>query len=161
VLLATQRLAPVQVVFWGHPVSQGLPSIDYFVSSDRYEPHNGGAPTTTTVDERPLLWDAAAADQQRWGGGGGLRYHEQLIRMDGLGAFFARPEETPAGASAAARDAASQRAAALSSLGLPADCHLFFVPQVGAYCCSGSGGFAWVVFSCVYECVCFCDFSNL
>ena len=35
--LGFTRLAPVQMVFWGHPVSQGIPSIDYFISSDLFE----------------------------------------------------------------------------------------------------------------------------
>ena len=35
--MAFTRLAPVQMVFWGHPVSQGHATIDYFVSSDLYE----------------------------------------------------------------------------------------------------------------------------
>jgi protein O-GlcNAc transferase len=36
--LAAQRLAAVQCVSWGHPVSSGLPTIDYFLSSDLMEP---------------------------------------------------------------------------------------------------------------------------
>lgn len=31
--LAMHRMAPVQCVGWGHPVTTGLPSIDYFISS--------------------------------------------------------------------------------------------------------------------------------
>jgi protein O-GlcNAc transferase len=36
--LAAQRLARVQCVSWGHPVSSGFPTIDYFLSSDLMEP---------------------------------------------------------------------------------------------------------------------------
>ncbi|MEA2922243.1 MAG: protein O-GlcNAc transferase [Bradyrhizobium sp.] len=36
--LAAQRLAAVQCVSWGHPVSSGFPTIDYFLSSDLMEP---------------------------------------------------------------------------------------------------------------------------
>lgn len=36
--LAAIRLAPVQVVLWGHPVSTGLPTIDYLLSPDAMEP---------------------------------------------------------------------------------------------------------------------------
>lgn len=36
--LAAQRLAPVQCASWGHPVTSGFPTIDYFLSSDLMEP---------------------------------------------------------------------------------------------------------------------------
>jgi predicted O-linked N-acetylglucosamine transferase (SPINDLY family) len=39
--LAALRLAPVQCVAWGHPVTTGLPTIDYFISSELMEPDNG------------------------------------------------------------------------------------------------------------------------
>jgi len=53
------RLAKVQMVFWGHPATTGLETMDYFISSDAYEYSDGGN-----------------------------RFSEQLIRMDGLGFFF-------------------------------------------------------------------------
>jgi predicted O-linked N-acetylglucosamine transferase (SPINDLY family) len=37
--LAFHRVAPVQMVTWGHPVTTGLPTMDYFLSSDALEPH--------------------------------------------------------------------------------------------------------------------------
>jgi predicted O-linked N-acetylglucosamine transferase (SPINDLY family) len=36
--LAAQRLAPVQCCSWGHPVTSGFATIDYFISSDLMEP---------------------------------------------------------------------------------------------------------------------------
>src|SRR5207253_6863521 len=36
--LAFSRLAPVQCVSFGHPDTTGIPTMDYFVSNDRYEP---------------------------------------------------------------------------------------------------------------------------
>jgi predicted O-linked N-acetylglucosamine transferase (SPINDLY family) len=36
--LAFARLAPVQCVTWGHPVTSGIPEIDYFISSRDLEP---------------------------------------------------------------------------------------------------------------------------
>jgi len=41
--LAAERQAPVQCVTWGHPVTSGLPSIDYFLSSQLIEPANAQA----------------------------------------------------------------------------------------------------------------------
>ena len=42
--LAAQRLAPVQCVAWGHPVTTGMPTVDYFLSSDLMEPPDAGDP---------------------------------------------------------------------------------------------------------------------
>lgn len=36
--LAAQRIAAVQCASWGHPVTSGFPTIDYFISSDLMEP---------------------------------------------------------------------------------------------------------------------------
>lgn len=39
-LFSSLRLAPVQCVTWGHPVTTGSPSIDYFLSSELMEPED-------------------------------------------------------------------------------------------------------------------------
>ncbi len=57
--LAAQRLAAVQCCSWGHPVTSGFPTIDYFISSDLMEP-------------------AGAADH----------YSEQLIRLPNLSIYY-------------------------------------------------------------------------
>jgi len=54
--LAALRLAPVQACLWGHPVTTGLPTLDYVLSPDRMEP----------------------ADAQH-------HYTERLLRLPGLG----------------------------------------------------------------------------
>jgi predicted O-linked N-acetylglucosamine transferase (SPINDLY family) len=41
--LAALRLAPIQCKGWGHPVTTGLPTIDYYLSSDLMEPENAAA----------------------------------------------------------------------------------------------------------------------
>lgn len=38
--LAALRLAPIQCASWGHPITTGLPTIDYFLSSDLMEPED-------------------------------------------------------------------------------------------------------------------------
>lgn len=37
-LLALSRLAPVQVISWGHPVTSGSPAMDYYLSAEAIEP---------------------------------------------------------------------------------------------------------------------------
>jgi uncharacterized protein (TIGR03032 family) len=60
--LAMSRLAPVQCVTWGHPVTTGYPSMDYFVSGQWLEtPEANG------------------------------HYTEQLIRLANLGTYYYRP----------------------------------------------------------------------
>jgi Fe-S-cluster containining protein len=39
--LAGMRLAPVQCTSWGHPVTSGMPTIDYYLSSDGMETAHG------------------------------------------------------------------------------------------------------------------------
>lgn len=38
--LASLRLASIQVTTWGHPETSGLPTIDYFLSAEDFEPAN-------------------------------------------------------------------------------------------------------------------------
>lgn len=40
VRLASLRLAPIQAVAWGHPETSGLPTIDYYLSAEDFEPAN-------------------------------------------------------------------------------------------------------------------------
>jgi predicted O-linked N-acetylglucosamine transferase (SPINDLY family) len=61
-LLAFARLAPVQCVTWGHPVTTGIRTMDYFLSSDLMEPT-----------------------------GGEQHYTERLIRLSRLPTYYYRP----------------------------------------------------------------------
>ncbi|MGI3777727.1 MAG: tetratricopeptide repeat protein [Janthinobacterium lividum] len=53
--LAAQRLAPVQAMSWGHPVTSGMPSIDLFLSSALMEPADGDAHYTERLVRLPHL----------------------------------------------------------------------------------------------------------
>jgi len=64
--LAAQRLAAVQCSSWGHPVTSGFPTIDYFLSSDLMEPS-----------------------------GAELHYSEQLVRLPNLSIHY-EPVDLPA-----------------------------------------------------------------
>jgi len=67
-MLAHYRLAPVQCVTWGHPVTTGISSIDYFISSKHLELEN-------------------AQDH----------YSENLVLLDSLPVHYHRPEIPEAG----------------------------------------------------------------
>lgn len=54
-LLAALRLAPVQANFGGHPVTSGLPTIDYFLSSDLMEPDDADAHYSERLVRLPHL----------------------------------------------------------------------------------------------------------
>jgi predicted O-linked N-acetylglucosamine transferase (SPINDLY family) len=47
--LAFSRLAPVQCMTWGHPVTSGIPTIDYFLSSELIEPNDAADHYTETL----------------------------------------------------------------------------------------------------------------
>ena len=53
--LAAQRLAPVQCNSWGHPETSGLPTVDYFISSDMMEPADAAEHYTERLVRLPNL----------------------------------------------------------------------------------------------------------
>jgi predicted O-linked N-acetylglucosamine transferase (SPINDLY family) len=54
-LLAARRLAPVQCVAWGHPITTGMHTVDYFLSSDLMEPADGQDHYSETLIKLPDL----------------------------------------------------------------------------------------------------------
>ncbi|MEH2150760.1 O-linked N-acetylglucosamine transferase, SPINDLY family protein [Nostoc sp.] len=64
--MAGLRLAPVQCTAWGHPVTTGLPTIDYFLSSELMEPENAQE-----------------------------HYLEKLIRLPNIGVSYPKPYIPP------------------------------------------------------------------
>lgn len=62
-LFSSLRLAPIQCVTWGHPVTTGSPTVDYFLSSDLMEPED--------------------ADKH---------YSEQLIRLPNISIAYSPPD---------------------------------------------------------------------
>jgi predicted O-linked N-acetylglucosamine transferase (SPINDLY family) len=53
--LAGQRLSPVQCVAWGHPETTGMPTVDYFLSSDLMEPPDAAGHYTERLVRLPRL----------------------------------------------------------------------------------------------------------
>jgi predicted O-linked N-acetylglucosamine transferase (SPINDLY family) len=64
--MAGLRLASVQCTAWGHPVTTGLPTIDYFLSSELMEPENAQE-----------------------------HYSEKLIRLPNIGVSYPKPYIPP------------------------------------------------------------------
>jgi predicted O-linked N-acetylglucosamine transferase (SPINDLY family) len=71
--LAAQRLAPVQCNAWGHPDTSGLPTLDYYLSSDLMEPPEAAQ-----------------------------HYTERLFRLPNLSIYYEPPDAAPAAADRAA-----------------------------------------------------------
>ncbi len=53
--LGCLRLAPIQMTSWGHPQTSGLPTIDYYLSSDLMEPENAQEHYTEKLVRLPNL----------------------------------------------------------------------------------------------------------
>lgn len=53
--IAALRLAPIQCTAWGHPVTSGLPTIDYFISSELMEPENAKLHYSETLVKLPNI----------------------------------------------------------------------------------------------------------
>jgi protein O-GlcNAc transferase len=53
--LAAMRLAPVQCNSWGHPETSGMPTLDYFLSSELMEPPGADAHYSETLIRLPHL----------------------------------------------------------------------------------------------------------
>ncbi|XWK88156.1 MAG: tetratricopeptide repeat protein [Phormidium sp.] len=62
-IFGSLRLAPIQCTTWAHPVTSGLPTIDYFISSDLMEP----------------------PEAEKY-------YSEKLIKLPGIGIAYAKPD---------------------------------------------------------------------
>ncbi|OKH41010.1 hypothetical protein NIES2119_01525 [[Phormidium ambiguum] IAM M-71] len=67
VIMAGLRLAPIQCTAWGHPVTSGIPTIDYFLSSQLMEPENAQK-----------------------------HYSENLILLPNIGVAYPKPKDIPA-----------------------------------------------------------------
>ena len=70
--LAAQRLAPLQMASWGHPVTTGLPTIDWFISGELLEGPAGQQHYREKLITLPgtgvCTEFAAAVQKESWGG---------------------------------------------------------------------------------------------
>ncbi len=81
--LATRRYAPVQCTTWAHPVTSGLSTIDYFLSSDLMEPADGQMHYCEQLIRLPGLACAYQADA-----GPGSKTSPESMAHDGAGVRY-------------------------------------------------------------------------
>ena len=62
-LTAGLRLAPVQCVGWGHPITSGLSTMDYWLSSDLMEPEDGQQHYTEKLVRLPNMANCHSSEQ--------------------------------------------------------------------------------------------------
>jgi len=146
--IAAHRLAPVQAVAWGHPITTGLPSIDLFLSSAAMEP--GGhwtheqrvdlpglglhltpcAPPETPLDraalglpqDRPLLLSVQTLSKYR---ARADRLHARIAKA-APGALLVFVEDPSEAVTATFRD---RMASAFAAEGLALDAHVRILPR--------------------------------
>ena len=53
--VAATRNAPIQCMAWGHPITSGLPTMDYFLTSQLMEPSDGQSHYSEKLIELPGL----------------------------------------------------------------------------------------------------------
>lgn len=63
--LASLRLAPVQAASWGHPETTGLPTIDFYLSAERFEDADSDAHYSETLVRLPNLGSCVVPDSVR------------------------------------------------------------------------------------------------
>lgn len=104
--LASQRLAPLQLAAWGHPLTTSLPTIDVFVSAQALEPADASSHYTEELLALPGLgvcYEPLAVAQERFDRGAfGLPASAPLLLCPGLPQKYA-PEDDPLWAAIAAR----------------------------------------------------------
>lgn len=154
-LLAHARLAPVQVAFWGHPITTAIDSIDYFLVSEAFLPASRGPhddPYTSVLRPRhgaDDAWPTAGTELQPTATGvpvcsassddrpGGLQYTEAggLICLQSLSTHFYAPRQPAASHTVVARETlrevlinATFGETGPTERGAEA-CHVYFVPQ--------------------------------
>lgn len=84
---AALRLAPVQIASWGHPITTGLPTIDYYVTASAFEPPDGAQHYTERLLTlpgvgccyRPFGIQATDIELHRWN----IRADERLLICPG------------------------------------------------------------------------------
>uniref|UniRef100_K3WPA7 O-GlcNAc transferase C-terminal domain-containing protein n=1 Tax=Globisporangium ultimum (strain ATCC 200006 / CBS 805.95 / DAOM BR144) TaxID=431595 RepID=K3WPA7_GLOUD len=83
--LAHHRIAPVQCVFWGHPITTGNPVVDYFISSEYFVSDFFDSDDNPRDDKNDSADKKDSADTFIHHG---THFSEQVVLFRGLGTFF-------------------------------------------------------------------------
>uniref|UniRef100_H3GWZ6 PA domain-containing protein n=1 Tax=Phytophthora ramorum TaxID=164328 RepID=H3GWZ6_PHYRM len=110
VLLSHHRVAPIQCVFWGHPITTGNPQIDYFISSEHFVSKHFDEPV-----EEPNILNQLSGYRR-------ASFSEQIVLFRGLSTAFTEPKPLTAESKDISR----------SRLHLPPNRRLYVCPQVSA-----------------------------
>jgi len=120
--LAQSRMAPVQMAFWGNPITSASSQIDYFISADAME-----HPYRTRI-----RGDGAGASFDE-------PYSEQVVLLGGQGIWYFSPETTEAIVTAAdpsfmenvkrTPEETGTLVLSRADLDIPPDAVVFFCPQ--------------------------------
>ncbi|KAE9129233.1 hypothetical protein PF006_g16076 [Phytophthora fragariae] len=110
VLLSHHRVAPIQCVFWGHPITTGNPNIDYFISSEHF---------ISGEFENALELPDVSDVQLKLSGYRRSFFSEKIVLFRGLSTLFTEPKPLTAASKGINR----------SRLFLPANRRLYVCPQ--------------------------------
>jgi len=126
-MLAFGRMAPVQLAFWGHPVTQGLEeSIDFMITSQKFLDVQQDLPKMSDGSSVPLCTNELHLYNSN---SSFAPFSETLICTETLGTNFKRLEEIPLDALEEARMTLKE-AFQKSETSVPiVDAHLFYLPH--------------------------------
>ncbi|POM78243.1 Hypothetical protein PHPALM_4247 [Phytophthora palmivora] len=108
VLLSHHRVAPIQCVFWGHPITTGNPHIDYFISSEHFVSEHFNEPNQNQNIKQLKLSGYRQSS-----------FSEQIVLFRGLSTIFTEPKRLTAESERITR----------SRLHLPTNRRIYLCPQ--------------------------------
>lgn len=85
--LAHARLAPIQCMFWGHPITSGLTSIDYYVISGTFTLYIA---TQSRIEHFIADFDDASKVIEKDLEYAGVEYTEQIVLFTTLSTYFGK-----------------------------------------------------------------------
>lgn len=133
VLLSHHRIAPVQSVFWGHPITTGNPNIDFSISSQYFVTEDASRVRDDRVPGADDQQDSGMAAGSE--GGHSFRIHqpidntatasERVLLFQGLSTIFTKPSDLDK----RRKHAADWNGITRANLHLPENRRLYICPQ--------------------------------
>jgi hypothetical protein len=134
VLLSHHRVAPVQSVFWGHPITTGNPNIDfsissqYFMTEDTGDVRDGGVPGADDHQdsEKAVKSEDRHSFRIQQPTGNIATTSERVLLFRGLSTIFTKPSDIDK----RRKHAADWNGITRANLHLPENRRLYVCPQV-------------------------------